>query len=314
MGEGELPGLTPNRWSRVQPEASASAWATAAGLVKSLRPWQWYKQGVVFIALVFSLNALDPTAWARCAAGAGLFCGVAGAVYLFNDVCDVEEDRAHPTKRHRPIASGRVPVPTAIAAGTLLGSTSLAAAWWLSPAFFAILVLYAAQNAAYNALLRDVLFVDLMVVSAGFVLRAVAGVVLIGAPMSPWLVLCTFLAALFLGLGKRRAELSNTQTAPRSRSTLEDYHPRLVDLLLAMVAATLLLAYSLYTFSARSSAMMVTIPFAFYAVFRYAHLVLSRDMQRPETLFLDQATVANLVAWTGLVVLVLYLPDAPVPL
>jgi 4-hydroxybenzoate polyprenyltransferase len=309
MGETELPTL-----SDAYGASTGSQLVTAAvGLLETLRPSQWYKQSILFVALVFSMNATDLAAWGDVTAGALLFSLVAGTVYLFNDVCDREEDRAHPTKQHRPIASGQLGVATAIAAGLVLAAGSLVAAWWLSPAFFAVLLLYVAQNAAYNAVLRDVLFVDVLLIGTGFVLRAIGGVVLLGAPVSPWLVLCTFLAALFLGFGKRVGEQRRLGGQAATRSNLDAYGSELPAFLLGSVASALLIAYSLYTFFAQTPLMMVTIPLAFYAVFRYGYLVWSEGIEDPSAMFLDRGMVTTLTVWSLAIAAVLYVPPSALP-
>lgn len=273
---------------------------------RTVRPRQWYKQLVLFIPVVFALSALDPTAWVRTGLGAIAFSAVAGATYVVNDVLDVEEDRRHPTKRHRPIASGRLPVPTALAAAAVLALAGFGVAAWLTPVFLVVLGAYAGQNLVYSLWLKRFLLVDLFVVSAGFVLRAYAGIVLIDTVLSPWMFLSVFLAALMLATGKRRAELDAVARPATVRDTLGRYSPEFLDFVLFGVSTTLLISYSLYTFFVQELVMMLTIPFAFYAVFRYVHNVFERDAGRPGQLLFERPMLANFALWGAVVFFALY--------
>jgi 4-hydroxybenzoate polyprenyltransferase len=277
-----------------------------SGLFRELRPGQWYKQVILFIPVVFSMNALDPDAWVRAGAGAVLFSAVAGSVYVANDIADVEEDREHPTKRHRPIASGQVSIPVAALAGAVLSVSSVALSWWLEPLFALVLLAYVAQNLLYDYALRELLIVDLLVISAGFVLRAIGGVVLIDSPISPWLLLSTFLAALMLGSGKRWRELERLDDPADARATLADYSTEFLGFVFFSVAAMLLFAYSLYTFFARELAMMLTIPFAYFAVFRYVFLTIEGEIDRPKEILLDGKMALNFGLWGLVAVALLY--------
>ena len=275
-------------------------------LLRTLRPKQWYKQLVLFIPVVFALSALDPTAWFRTGLGAAAFSAVAGAAYVVNDVRDVERDRQHPTKRHRPIASGELAAPTALAAAAVLAVGGFAVAAWLTPAFLLVLAVYAGQNVVYSLWLKRFLLVDLFVVSAGFVLRAYAGIVLIDTVLSPWLFLSVFLAALMLATGKRRAELDAVAEPTAIRETLGRYSPEFLDFVLFGVSTTLLISYSLYTFFVQDLVMMLTIPFAFYAVFRYVHNVFELDAGEPRDLLVEGPMVVNFALWGVFVFFALY--------
>ena len=284
--------------------------STVAGLAYSLRPWQWYKQLIVFVPVAFSFqyfDVLDLSVWLRVVAGAVVFSLTAGCVYIVNDIADVEEDRNHPRKKHRPIASGQVSVP--VAAGVALPGLVAGplAGWWITPAFGAVLGFYVVQNLLYSAGLKDLVFVDLLLIGVGFVLRAIAGVVLVGAPISPWLILCTFLTALLLGMGKRQAELAAVGPDNGTRGSLTDYSAELLQVMFVSVSSVLLVSYSLYTFFVRSDAMMLTIPFALYAVFRYGYLTIEQGMNRPERMFLDKPMLVNLVVWALVALFILYL-------
>ncbi|EMA49098.1 phosphoribose diphosphate:decaprenyl-phosphate phosphoribosyltransferase [Halococcus morrhuae DSM 1307] len=280
---------------------------TAAGLAYEIRPWQWYKQGVILIAIVFSKQLFDPMAWGRVSIAVAAFCAVAGATYIFNDISDVEEDRKHPDKRNRPIASGQVGVQTAGAFAVALLVAGFALSYTLGPLFVAIIVAYLVQNAAYSLYLKDVVLVDVLLIAIGFVLRAVAGVVAIGVALSPWLVVCTFLAALLLALGKRRHEFAASEVPGETRATLADYTTETLDQLLGIVISTLLMSYSIYTFTGAKLAMMLTLPFAFFGVFRYHHLVYTTKAgASPGALLVDRQLLVNFVFWGLIAVVVLY--------
>lgn len=281
--------------------------STATGLANEIRPWQWYKQSILLIAIVFAGRLFDPVAWGRVTVAVAAFCAVAGATYIGNDISDVEEDRKHPEKRHRPIASGQVSVQTAAAFAVSLLVFGFILAYALGWLFILILVAYLVQNALYSLYLKKVVLVDVMLIAIGFVLRAVAGVVAIGVALSPWLVVCTFLAALLLALGKRRHEFAVSDVPGETRATLEEYTPETLDQLLVVVISTLLISYSIYTFTGAKQAMMLTLPFAFFGVFRYHHLVHTASVgASPGSLLLDRQFICNLGLWGFVAVLVLY--------
>lgn len=278
---------------------------TLAGLAREVRPWQWYKQSVLLVGLVFSKNIQNVTAWRRVGLAVVAFCAVAGAVYVFNDVSDVEADRNHPTKRHRPIASGQVSVPVAaaFAVGLLVFGLGVAAA--LDRLVLVILGAYLAQNVLYTLYLKQIVLVDILVIAVGFVLRAVAGVVAIDVYLSPWLVVCTFLAALLLAVGKRRHEVFAADAD--TRGTLGEYTAEGLDHLLVIVISTLLMSYSLYTFFRSTDEMMLTLPFAFFGVFRYHHLMYADEIGiDPRELLLDRPFIANFLVWAAVAIAVLY--------
>ena len=284
--------------------------ATVSGLVKEMRPWQWYKQSVLLLGLVFSESLFDPIAAMNVAVGIVAFCAVAGGTYVGNDILDVEEDRQHPRKRYRPIASGQVPIPVAATFAALLFVGGLALSWYLGPLFLLAVLAYLVQNALYSAFLKEIVLVDVMVIANGFVLRAIAGVVAIDVALSPWLVVCTFLGALMLALGKRRHEMIVTDDPASSRSILAEYTVETLDQLLVAVLSALIVSYSLYTFFQSGLWMMTTLPFAFFAAFRYHHLAHTRDVGGdPKFLFADRPFLADLVVWGLLAVAVLY--DVP---
>jgi 4-hydroxybenzoate polyprenyltransferase len=288
-------------------EAKSRISTTLMGLAREVRPRQWYKQSVMLFGIVFSRNLGNIAAWQRLLVGISAFTAVVSAVYIFNDISDLEEDRNHPEKRHRPIASGQVSVPVGAGAGGVLAVVGIAAALWLDPRFLAVLLTYLFQNVLYSLYLKEVALVDVIVVAVGFVLRAIAGVIAIRVFLSPWLIVCTFLLALMLALGKRRHEF---ETATDTRAVLDEYTAETLNDLLLVVTGTLLMAYSLYTFFRADSMMMLTLPFAFFAAFRYYMLLHISDIgNKPESLLRDGPSVLNAVLWGILAVAVLY--DVP---
>ena len=238
-----------------------------------------------------------------------MFSLTAGATYILNDVADREADRNHPRKRHRPIASGQVPVSVGVATSLVGYAVAAAGSWLLDPVFFGLVAVYVGQNVAYSAFLKQYLFVDLFSISAGFVLRAIAGVVLLSVRLSPWILLCTFLTALMLGVSKRLGEHDEAADAGAVRASLDAYSTDTLRFLLGVVATLLLMSYSLYTFFARELEMMATIPFAFYAVFSYVHLTLEQNgASEPAALLLVRPMLVNFFVWTVTIILVLYGP------
>ncbi len=282
--------------------------------LQSLRPRQWTKNAFVFAALVFDRQLTHPVALKRTLAGFGLFCLLSGAVYLLNDIVDREADRRHPRKRQRPIASGRLPLGWAWSGFVVLLSVTFALAWWLSPRFFGVAGAYFALNLAYSFYLKHVPIVDVLIIAAGFVLRVQAGVVLIHVQrFSPWLYVVTTLLALFIGFGKRRAELTLLETsAGDHRRVLDGYTLPFLDQLIIITSATTIMAYSLYTFSAPNlppnHAMMLTIPFVVYGIFRYLYLVQveGRGGAPEEALLTDRPLQIALALWGVAVLIVFY--------
>ncbi|HEX2923888.1 MAG TPA: decaprenyl-phosphate phosphoribosyltransferase [Chloroflexota bacterium] len=285
----------------------------AANVVAGMRPKQWVKNSVLFAGLVFAGRMFDVESAARVAVATVLFCMVSGAIYLINDIKDADKDRIHPKKRLRPIASGRLKIGQAKGASALILATALPASWLLSPAFGALATVYLLMMLAYSFGLKDLVILDVLIIAAGFVLRAVAGSVVVGVPISPWLYVCTSLLALFLGFGKRRQELVLLEKGAAShRKILEEYSGPLLDQLIATVSTSTIIAYSLYAFfsetSHRAPYMMLTIPFVVYAIFRYLYLVDRRgEGGSPEEVLLkDRPLLGTILVWGLAVVAVLY--------
>jgi 4-hydroxybenzoate polyprenyltransferase len=284
-------------------------------LVASLRPRQWTKNLLVFAGLIFSRGLHEPVLLARSTLAFVLFCLLSGGVYLINDVLDAERDRAHPQKRHRPVASGRVRPSVALAAGLLLLVGATLAAFALSLRLGVVALAYAALLTAYSIGLKHVVIVDTLIIAGGFVLRALAGVVVLDIEFSYWLLFCTILLALFLTFGKRRHELLALEGgATDHRPILSEYSPQLLDQMIAVVTASTLMAYALYTMAPDTHARLgttrlpLTIPFVLYGIFRYLYLLYRRDLggNPSEHLLTDRALLVAVALWGVTVVLVLY--------
>jgi 4-hydroxybenzoate polyprenyltransferase len=284
-------------------------------LLASLRPGQWTKNLLVLAGLVFSRGLLEPALVARAVLAFFLFCLLSGGVYLINDVTDAERDRAHPQKRQRPVASGRLPPAVALAAGVALLVGATAAAFLLSSRFGLVALAYAALLTAYSAGLKHVVIVDTLIIAGGFVLRALAGVVVLGIDFSDWLLLCTILLALFLTFGKRRAELRALEAgAVGHRPILSEYSPQLLDQMIAVVTASTLMAYALYTMATETHVRLgtarlpLTIPFVLYGIFRYLYLLYRRDLggNPSEHLLTDRALLLDVALWGAAVIIILY--------
>lgn len=285
------------------------------GLIASLRPRQWTKNLLVFAGLIFSRSLLDPDRVWRVGATFALFCLLSGSVYLLNDAADVERDRAHPRKRFRPVASGQVPVRVAYVIGAFLLVAGCAGAFALSTRLGLVALAYAILLTAYSAGLKHVVIVDALVIATGFVLRALAGVVVIDAEFSDWLLLCTILLALFLTFGKRRHELVTLDDgAMGHRPILAEYSPQLLDQMIAVVTASTVMAYALYTVSPETHAKLgttrlpFTIPFVLYGIFRYLYLLYRRDLggDPSEHLLTDRALLLAVALWGAAVLVVVY--------
>lgn len=284
------------------------------GLVKTMRPRQWTKNGFLFAALFFDHQLVLLPAFLRTLSGFILFCLASSVVYILNDLADLEADRQHPQKRTRPLASGMLPAPVAWAAAVILISLVLPAAFLLSPAFALVLVVYFLLMLAYSVWLKHIPLVDVFVIALGFVLRVQAGVMLIVVErFSPWLYVVTTLIALYLGFGKRRAELALlAENANQTRRVFKGYSLALLDQIIGIVSSTTIVAYSLYTFTApnlpSNHSMMLTIPFVLYGIFRYLYLIqIQHSGGAPEEVLLsDRPLQTTLLLWGGSVFLFLY--------
>lgn len=284
------------------------------GLLKTMRPKQWIKNIFVFGPLVFDVKLFNVRYLALTVAGFVLLCLVSGVVYVINDLVDAEKDRQHPKKRHRPLASGQLRPAAAIIAAVVILLVALPTSFLLSPGFGAILTTYLGMQIAYSFWLKHVVIIDVMIISAGFLLRVAAGVPLVEATrFSPWLYVCMTMGSLLVGFGKRRNELILLrENANAHRQSLEDYNLALLDHTITIVTASTMLAYALYTFSApnlpTNQTMMLTIPFVLYAVFRYLYLIHVKGIGgEPEEIILsDRPFQAAIVLWGLSVIIIMY--------
>ncbi len=289
-------------------------------LLRAMRPRQWIKNAFVFAALAFSAERLwtQPAKVLETLAAFGLFCMAASAIYLVNDLVDIQKDRNHPRKRHRPLASGKLSPTVAIIAAVVLIGTMLPASYLLDPdgGFLAVLLAYIIiQGLLYSYWLKNIVILDILVIAAGFVLRAVAGVVVLDILITPWLLVCMGLLAVFLGIGKRRHELVLLEHgAGDHRRILQEYSVPMLDQMMSIVTASLIMAYSITTFSAPAvprepyPVLMVTIPFVLYSIFRYLYLIYQHDGGgSPEELVLkDMPLAVSILLWGITVLLLLY--------
>jgi 4-hydroxybenzoate polyprenyltransferase len=286
----------------------------ALALLASLRPRQWVKNLFVFAGVIFSQQLLTPLVWTALGAFA-IFCGLSGAIYLFNDVADADRDRLHPSKRLRPIASGALSRSTAIVFGALLLVGCLAAAFGIGASFGLVALGYGALLTAYSIWLKHIVILDVLTVSAGFVLRAVAGAVAVGAEISGWLLICTILIALFLALGKRRHEYrSLARDAAAHRPILAEYSEGFLDQMISVVTASTVTAYALYTMSPETIAkfhtrlLPLTLPFVLYGIFRYLYLLYRRDLggSPSDLVVTDKALLFDALLWMLATLAIIY--------
>lgn len=304
------------------PSARTHEPATAVGrflltqLLVAMRPKQWAKNVFVLAALVFSGHLLDPGYVQRVVAAFMAFCVLSGVVYLFNDIRDCESDRQHPEKRHRPIASGRLGIKTAGFGAGVLGIGVLGFGFWLGTGFGSVLAIYGILNLAYSLGLKHVVILDVMIIAAGFLLRAIGGAVAIEVAISSWFVLCTMLLALFLGFVKRRQELALLkETAANHRRNLKDYNLPFLDQMIAVVTAGTLVSYALYSMSPEVAERVggpyfsLTIPFVMYGLLRYLYLVYKKgEGGNPTSAVLeDRPLLVSAGLWLAALSVILYL-------
>lgn len=306
---------SPSASTRMETNAREPA-SVPALLVESFRPAQWLKNGFVFAALVFSRGLTD---WHRVLVvtlAAVVFCAISSAAYVLNDILDAPEDRNHPLKRLRPLASGRLKIPTAAGVAALLTLGALGGAWTLDRTFFLVVAAFAGVNLLYSWFLKRVLLLDAFAIAAGFVLRVLGGGVVIHVELSAWLVVCTTLLALFLALTKRRHELVLLgENASDHRSILAHYSPYFLDQLIGIVTASTVMSYALYTLSEDVAAkfpgkrLELTIPFVLFGIFRYLYLVhQSKEGGNPTRLLLtDPVLLGDVLLWGASVALIIYL-------
>ena len=288
-----------------------------AALIVSLRPDQWTKNLIVFAGLIFGQRLLDASAFGAADWAFAIFCGLSSAMYLINDLVDRNEDRRHPTKRNRPIASGALSTGSAVAAAMVLIGVSLGASFALNRNVGVVAVVFVGLLAAYSRFLKHLVILDVLAIAAGFVIRAIGGAVAVDVPISQWLLVCTVLLALFLGLSKRRHELVLLgDLAADHRRSLAQYSPQLLDQLVSIVAAATLVSYAFYTVEPATvenfgtDRLTWTFPFAVYGIFRYLYLV-HREQgggSPAEMLLRDRPLLACVALWAAAIVLIIYRP------
>jgi 4-hydroxybenzoate polyprenyltransferase len=283
--------------------------------IQSLRPKQWTKNLILFAGILFSKKIFQTELLVRVLAAFGLFCLLSGAQYLLNDLKDLNQDRAHPIKSKRPLASGRLPLSTAVAGFIFLIIGGIAASYLLHTAFGWIALGYVILMVSYSLALKHIVILDVIVIALGFVLRAVAGAAVIDVSISSWLLVCTTFLALFMGLGKRRHELVLLgEDAKAHRKILGEYSPYLLDQMIAVVTASTVMAYALYT-TAQSTVenfgtrnLIFTLPFVIYGIFRYLYLVHQKNMGgSPELILIkDRAMIINIILYLVTVGVIIY--------
>jgi len=284
-------------------------------ILVSLRPHQWTKNLLVFAALALSKHLFERGPLLRSLFAFVLFCGLSGTVYLINDVVDVERDRLHPRKRLRPIASGALSPRAGAVTAAVLGIGCLAAALLLGTDFFTFALLYLLLNLLYSFLLKEIVIVDVLALSLGFVLRAVAGAAAISVQFSDWLLICTILLALFLSLSKRRHELTSlSEGAAGHRRILAEYSPYLLDQMIAVVTSSCLTAYAFYTTAEetrqkfQTDRLVWTLPFVLYGIFRYLYLVHQKEQggSPSDVLLTDGPLLLDVALWALALVAIVY--------
>lgn len=290
-------------------------------LLRTMRPKQWTKNIFVWAALLFDRKLFEPEPFLRTLLTFVLFCLISSAVYIINDLTDIERDRQHPSKRTRPLASGQLSPRLAQIAAVFIIVACLPVTLWLDRGLPLMLYGYLALMIAYSFWLKNIVIVDVLTIAAGFVLRVGAGVLVVEAErFSPWIYVCMVLLALFLGLGKRRQEIVLLEDRANStRKILAEYNLRFVDEMLALVSSTTVMAYSLYTFSApnvpSNHSMMLTVPFVLYGLFRYLYLIhVKGETEPPDVVVLKDRPLQVAVALFGLTVfLIFYVFVSPTP-
>ena len=284
-------------------------------VIESLRPRHYTKNLLLFVGVIFSQHFFSIQYLLKSAAAFVVFCLLSGSVYLLNDLADIENDRAHPEKNKRPLASGRLGKRPAVITIIILSVSSLTCAFLLDVSFGIISSFYFVMIVAYSFLLKNIVILDIMVIALGFILRAVAGALVIHVDISSWLLICTTFLALFLAMCKRRHELVLLgNKSGNHRKILFEYTPQLLDQMIAAVTASAVMSYALYTtspetiekFSSRN--MILTLPFVIYGIFRYLYLVHKKQLGgSPEMIFIrDRSMILNVFLFFIVVLIVLY--------
>jgi len=284
-------------------------------ILKSLRPYQWTKNLFVFAPIIFSQNVFHVPYLIKTILAFAIFCLLSGAVYIWNDLSDIEEDKLHPLKSQRPLASGRLGKTAATSAFLVFSLVALGCAFLLNFNFFILALAYLLLQVLYSAWLKHVVILDVLLIAAGFLIRVSAGGVVILVDISEWLLICTFLLALFIALSKRRHELVFLEKeAGNHRPSLQEYTPYLLDQMISVVTASTVVAYCLYTISEEtvakfgSTRLIYTVPFVLYGIFRYLYLIHKKgEGGSPESLIIkDKPFLAGILLWIVSAVILLY--------
>ncbi|MBP6705392.1 MAG: decaprenyl-phosphate phosphoribosyltransferase [Vicinamibacteria bacterium] len=283
--------------------------------LRALRPHQWTKNLLVFAALLFSKHLFEPEPFFRASLAFVAFCGLAGAVYLWNDVADIERDRLHPRKKLRPLAAGELSIRAATLGALSLVVLALSLSFWLDARLGLCAASYLALNLAYSFGLKHVVILDVLCISLGFVLRALAGGYAIDVPVTEWLLVLALLLALFLALAKRRHEITSlSESATGHRAILAEYSPYLIDQMTSVVTASVVTAYAFYTLSPETvqkfgtAKLSWTLPLVLYGIFRYLYLVHQKERGDSPTdmLLTDRPLLATVALWVALVIAIVY--------
>lgn len=278
-------------------------------LILSMRPKQWYKNIVVFAALIFSHSLFDKRLLLDSIFAFVVFCILSGSVYIINDIIDRKKDCLHPIKKNRPIASGKLRLSYATIYVILILSCSLISAFAINRLFGYASLAYFFLFLTYSFILKHIVIVDILTIAAGFVIRAMAGAIIINTVPSPWLIVCTLLLAIFLALGKRRHELLLLgDDAGRHRPILNNYSVAMLEQMTSSTIAAIIISYSMYTFMTSNIYMMFTIPFVIYGLFKYLQIIhMDKSGGEPELIFGDKGMIANIVLWIMSILTILYL-------
>jgi len=287
-------------------------------LLLSMRPKQWTKNVLLFGGIVFSRHLFEADSFVRALLGFFVFCVLSGFVYVLNDVTDVEKDKKHPEKQDRPIASGALAPAFALPASAVLAALALLVAFYLSPGFGLVSLLYVVIQVLYSYVLKNLVMLDILTISAGFVIRALAGAIVIDVEFSSWLIACTIFLSLFLAIAKRRHELVTLgDNAIAHRFILQEYTPQLLDQMISIVTASTIMAYTLYTMSPETAKkfgtqyLYVTVPFVLYGLLRYLYLVYCREMggSPAQILLEDTPLIIDILLWIACILILVYWPN-----
>ncbi len=300
----------------LQHEITTTFWRNLVGLLRTMRPRQWTKNVVIYAGLVFDGRLFQWEHFADTTLVVLCFCLISSSVYIINDLFDIEKDRMHPRKRLRALPAGELDIRVAVVAAFLLAVAGIGAASWLNPWVGATTGLYLLQNVAYSLYLKNVVLIDVMILSLGFLLRVLAGVLIAEVSnFSPWLYVCMALLSLFLGFGKRRHEITLLQDgAAAHRSSLQEYNLPLLDQIMSLVTTSTFVAYTFYSFEAQTALvsdgrMLLTTPFVFFAIARYLYLihVKKKGGAPDELIFEDRPLLIDGLLWMATVVVLIYL-------